>query len=165
MSAALCGDQSLAGLVKLDDLIDALESNSETAAFYLDLNTGESCAISEEAFRIADEDIAACDMLPDWQREEVELARLMAASNRYVALPTSWEVHEWAIMQQFGYSITDDQLRGKFLAATKGRGSFRRFKNQLTHHGLWESWYQFKRLSLRERVIEWCQEHGNSFET
>ena len=163
MSAARCADENFVARVNLHDLIDALEAQSDTISTYLDRSTGEIYAISEEAFRIADEDTGACDAIPEWQREEVEWARSIAASDRYVALPTSWDVHEWSIMQQFCYSVADDSLRGEFLMAIHGPGSFRRFKKRLTNHGLWESWHRFRRLALRERVIEWCQQHGVSY--
>jgi hypothetical protein len=163
MSAACCEEKNKAGLVSLRDLIDAVEAQSDTVSSYLDLSTGEIYAISEEAFRIADEDTAAGDMIPDWQQEEVEWARIISASDRYIALPTSWDVHEWDIMHQFCYSLPDQRWRAEFLSAIQGRGAFRHFKNQLTHHDLWESWHPFRRQALSALVIEWCQEHSVSF--
>jgi Uncharacterised protein family (UPF0158) len=162
MSTVRSGSEKAAGLVRLDDLIDALEAQSDTVFSYLDRSTGEVHAISDEAFRMA-EDEAADDTITKRQQEEVELARTIAASDRYVNLPSSWDVHEWAIMKQFCYSLADDGLRAEFLMAIQGRGSFRHFKSELTHHALWESWKQFRRGALRELVIAWCQEQSIAF--
>jgi Uncharacterised protein family (UPF0158) len=163
VSAAQCRDENVAGLVRLDAIIDALESQSESFSCHLDRSTVEIHAVSEDALRMADEDPAASDTIPEWQQEEVELARTISASDRYINLPTQWDVNEWAIMKPFCYCMADDQLCAEFLTAIQGRGAFRHFKNQLTHHDLWESWNQFRHLALRDLVIEWCQENSVAF--
>lgn len=150
----------MAALVNLQDLIDVVQSQSDTVWSFLDRSTGEIYAISEEVILMADDERAAWDKVPDWQREEVELARRISASEQYTGLPTSWDVNQWAIMHQFCYSLADQRLRGEFLTAIHGRGCFRRFKAQLTHHGLWEPWNTFQRHAISEVVIEWCHEHG-----
>lgn len=154
MSATGCRDENLPVSVSLDCLIDAVEAQSGTVSSYLDRRTGEVVAISEEAFQFADEDTAASDTIPEWQQEEVECARRISAGDGYVALPTSWDVHEWNILKQFCYSLADDRLCAEFLLVIHVCGSFRSFKNRLTHRGLWDSWSQFRRLALREQLIQ-----------
>jgi len=164
MTAAQCEDKNVAAVVSLDALIDAVDAQSDTIASYLDSRTGEIYAISEDAFSLAEAGTAADERVPEWQREEVEWARRVSGSDCYLALPTSWELDEWEIMRRFCTSLADDRVRADFLATIHGRGSFRRFKSTLTHHGLWESWHEFRRVTLRERLISWCEKNGVSFE-
>jgi hypothetical protein len=149
--------------VSLHDLVDALESQSDSMSCFLDRETGEVYRISEEALLFAEDEPDTVDKLPDWQEEEVALAKAVCASDRYLALPTSWDVHQWRIMREFCWSLSDKRLRVEFLMAIDGRGSFRRFKAELTRHGLWDSWREYQRQALSHLVIEWCQQHAVPF--
>lgn len=149
-------------LVSLKDLIEAVEGQPDTISCYLDQSTGEIHAVSEEAFLIAD-DASTWNEIPEWQREEVEIAKRILGSDVYLTLPTAWDVHEWSIMRDFCATITDDRMRADCFSAIQGRGAFRCFKRELGHHGLWEAWDQFRRAAIRELVIEWCQQHGVAF--
>jgi hypothetical protein len=80
---------SVVAQVKVQGLVEALDVQSEMYSCYLDRETGEIYTVSEDAFRIAEDEEASRDTLPDWQWEEVELARRTAVSDRYLALPTS----------------------------------------------------------------------------
>lgn len=146
--------------VKLHDLIDAVDGQPETVFSFLDRETGEVYSISEEALRIAEDGTNSQDEVPEWQQEEIGWARRIAASDRYVALPTSWDVHAGEIMQQFSYSFADDRVCGEFLTAIRGRGAFRRFKEQLTRYDLWDTWHEFRRQALRQQLIDWCEARG-----
>ncbi len=55
-------------VVRLEDLVDAFEGQSETVSSYLDRETGETVAVSEEAFDLVEEGIAELSNLPEWQR-------------------------------------------------------------------------------------------------
>jgi Uncharacterised protein family (UPF0158) len=156
-------DQMAPAPVRLHELIDAVEAQSDTVSFYLDRTTGAIYTISQEAFDLAEDDTAEWDRIPDWQREEVQCARNVSGSDRYLALPTSWDIHEWAIMQKFASSIPDTRLTSQLLDTIRGSGAFQRFKGQLTHHDLWEAWNDFRRDAIRHRLIEWCEEHGTRF--
>jgi Uncharacterised protein family (UPF0158) len=163
MTTARRGSKGRGAVVSLHELVGAIEAQTDSMSSYVDLITGEIYVISEEAFRLADEETACDAILPEWQKEEVEWARRISSGDHYLALPSSWDLHEWTIVRQFCCSLPDDRLRGEFLTAIHGPGSFRRFKSQVTHHGLWESWNQFRLLAIRDRLIEWCQEHGVPF--
>lgn len=149
-------------LVSLKDLIEAVEGQPDTITSYLDRNTGKVHSICEEAFLIA-AGALPWNLVPEWQQEEVERARIISGSESYLALPTAWDVHEWSIMRDFCATITDDRMRADCFSAIQGRGAFRCFKRELGHHGLWEAWDQFRRAAIRELVIEWCQRHGVAF--
>jgi len=146
--------------VRLHDLIDVAEAQCDTVLHYLNLESGEICTVSEEAFYLAGEGTAECDRIPQWQQEEVERAKRISASDHYVVLPASWDIHEWAIVEQFCSSVSDTEVASQLLAAIHGRGAFRRFKDQLAQHSLWESWNEFRHSAIRHLVVEWCEAHA-----
>lgn len=61
--------------VKLDAIIEALESVDDSISSYLDLETGKVHSITEEEFDLAEDAQTALEDVPDWQREAVVLAR------------------------------------------------------------------------------------------
>src|SRR5580698_2121707 len=100
-------------LVSIDELIDALEEESESQFGFLDRETGEIHVVSEDALSLSEpesESEADSIPLPDWQKEEVELARRIQSSDRYLALPGRWEVNEWNIMSEFCDQIERDDV-------------------------------------------------------
>jgi hypothetical protein len=151
--------------VKLDAIMEALELADDSTSSYLDVETGEVCSITEEQLRLADDPLTSLDALPDWLREVVELARSIQghAGRRYLALPSKFDVHEWAIMDRFTETLKDDRTRNDFHNAIHGAGAFRRFKYLLTQYSLWDDWDRFKQDELRQLAIEWCEENGVAF--
>jgi hypothetical protein len=147
-------------LVSLDELIDALEAQSETLFAFLDRETGETVVISEETLSLGEEETDALDSLQDWQREEAELARRIQGSDRYLALPSQFDVNEWNIMADFCDQLEQNEARAKFLGSIRGGHAFRRFKDQLTHFGLRDEWHVFRRQAFGEIMREWCEENG-----
>jgi hypothetical protein len=163
MTCAELPDGSEAVPVSLQELVDALDFRPAEFSSYLDRVTGAIYTVSDEAFRIAEGDGTSWGPVPEWQEEEVELARCIAASDRYLALPGSWDIHEWNIMSQFCYSIADDDIRAECLTAISGRGAFRRFKDRLAQYGLQDGWDKFRRQALRALAIEWCEANAVPF--
>lgn len=147
-------------LVSLDELIDALEMQSESQFAFLDRETGEALLISEEMLSLGDAETDELDSLQDWQKEEAELARRIQGSDRYLELPSQFEVNEWNIMADFCDQIEQNDMRATFLRSIRGSHVFRRFKDQLTNFGLWDEWHRFRRHAFGEIMREWCEENG-----
>ena len=101
----------------LEDLIDALEEQSESLLAYLDRDTGEVILISEESLSLGEEEPEEIASLPDWQKEEAELAVRIETTDRYLALPDQFEVNEWEIMNEFCQQVKPDNLRASLLGA------------------------------------------------
>jgi hypothetical protein len=68
----------MAAKVKLTDLIEALELAADETSYYLDRETGKVHLLTDDDLRLAEDDEEQDD-LPDWQREQVELARKIVA--------------------------------------------------------------------------------------
>jgi hypothetical protein len=144
----------------LDDLIDALEAQSDSLFPFLDRETGEVVLISDESLSLAEAEPEQIDLLPDWQKEEFELAVLIETTDRYLRLPTPFDVHEWNIMAEFCRQVRRDDIREKLLGVIHGNQAFRRFKDQIATHNLWKEWNGFRRQALAEIVRDWCEEEG-----
>jgi hypothetical protein len=144
----------------LDDLIDALEEQSDSLFPYLDRETGEVFLISEESLSLSEAEPEEIDSLPDWQKEEAELAVLIETTDRYLQLPDRFDVNEWNLMNEFCHEVKRDDIRGNLLRAIQGSHAFRRFKDQIANHNLWEEWNQFRRQAFGEIVRDWCEENG-----
>ena len=99
----------------LDDLIDALEAQSDSLFPFLDRETGEVVLISDESLSLAEAEPEEIDLLPDWQKEEAKLAVLIESTDRYLRLPTRFDVHEWNIMAEFCGQVRRDDIRESLL--------------------------------------------------
>jgi hypothetical protein len=146
--------------VSLDKLIDGLEEGSDSTFGFLDRESGEVYLISDEALSLSESEEDAPDTLPDWQKEEFELAQRVQSSDRYLALPSPRDVDEWNIMAEFSNQIKRDDIRVKFADSIRGSGAFRRFKQQIAHFGLWDEWNSFRHQAFGEFMREWCEENG-----
>ena len=72
--------------------------------------------------------------------------------------PRKFEVHEWAIMQDFSRSVESDRISEDLLRAIDGAGAFRNFKETLRRHRIESDWFAFRREALRQIALNWCEE-------
>jgi hypothetical protein len=144
----------------LDDLIDALEEQSDSLFAFLDQQTGEVLLISEESLALTEADPETIAMLPDWQKEEALRAVLIETTDRYLPLPDRFDVNEWNIMSEFCHEVKPDHIRAALLKAVQGNHAFRRFKDQIATHDLWEDWNRFRQQAFGEIIRDWAEENG-----
>ncbi len=145
--------------VLLKDIVDALEMQFDESSSFLNLDTGQVETVSHELLGEAEEPGDGDPDLPDWQTGEWEVAKRIVSTDRFVKLPTKFDVHEWSIMEKFAYSIESDAIQADLLNVLRGRGAFRFFKDTVRRHGIERDWFQFRDEALREIAIEWCEEH------
>jgi hypothetical protein len=144
----------------LDDLINALEMQSDSLFVFLDLETGEVEEISEESLSLSEAEPEEIELLPDWQKEEAERAVRIQSTDRYLELPSRFEVNEWNIMNEFCHEQKRQEIREALLGAIHGGHAFRRFKDQIAKHNLWDEWNLYPRQAFAEILREWCEENG-----
>src|SRR5690242_16057183 len=96
--------------VLLRDIVDGLEMQSDEASSFLDLHTGKVETVSVDLLRRADDSPDAQPDLPAWQEREWDIAKGIIATDRFRQLPTKFDVHEWAIMRDFSYSVLSDTI-------------------------------------------------------
>ncbi len=79
---------------------------------FLDLDTGQVETVSFELLRDAEE--STDDDEPDEagsHDDEWELAKRILFTDRFVKLPTKFDVNEWEIMREFSESIESKAIR------------------------------------------------------
>ncbi len=132
--------------VKLSDVIDELESISmERDAYYN--------PVKNEFFY--------SDIGDYMNLDEDELEELYENS---IGLPTSYEINEYRMMEEFIETIGDVNTANKLQMEIKGRGAFRRFKDTCISFEIIEEWYKFKDEKYKEIAVKWCQENKIDFE-
>jgi hypothetical protein len=148
--------------VKLEDIIDGIEMQTDESSSYLNIKTGEVVIISDEESSAAEED-KPIDSFPEWQHELINKAKEILRSNDYISLPSKFQVHEYRIMEKFCLSITDDQIRDILYYSIKGSGAFQRFKDNIYKYNLEEGWYKFRDEAIKRIAIEWCEDNGINY--
>ena len=142
--------------VSLREIIDHLSFTLDEYLTYLNKETGVIVTVSKEELADAEQGDDVQE-LPDWQREALEEASAILASDDYIALPGKFDIHEYAIIQDFCHSIADDELQSLLLDKIHGAGAFRRFKDAIHQFGIAEDWYRFRDRALKEIAIDWLE--------
>jgi len=154
----------MAARVKLSDIIDGMESQSDESSSFLNKRTGEVVLMTDYAMRAAEDDEPIED-LPDWEQELVATAKeIMAETGDYISLPTKFDINEYSIMERFCLSLENPELRDTFYGLIAGSGAFRRFKDALYRYGIENQWRTYRDNALKEIAIEWCQENDIEFD-
>lgn len=118
--------------VDLDALAEALEDHSDLIHWYIDPQTGEVIAWSDDSDDPSPEDAGAVfvDALP------------------------SYEAYE--DMRDFVAQVPERRAADLLARAIEGRGAFRRFKDTLLEFpNLRDSWFAFHDVRMRRRAVEW----------
>src|SRR5215470_16089698 len=152
-------DQYSALRVKLSDLIEGMDFQSDEQSSFLNRTTGEVVSIADEELRAAEHD-EPLENFPEWQHDAIRIAGEILETDHYLQLPDRFEIHEYSIMERFCLSIDDEDMRDDLCDAIRGRGAFRRFKDRMQVYGMAEEWYRYRDAALREIAIAWCEAHS-----
>lgn len=147
--------------IKLKDLVDAMDMQFDASTTYYDRETGEITFVTDEEMGAAEDD-EPLDDYPEWEEEAIEVARKIAADteNRFVAIPSQYDIHEYQIMEDFCHSVEDEEMSNRLLGAIKGKGAFRYFKDMIHEHGIADEWYAFRDEAFEEIAKDWCKSNG-----
>jgi hypothetical protein len=153
--------------IKLSELISALEFDSEEHETRIDRQEGRVVAVDSMVLRaVEDGDDEVLQDLPDWQKEEVEIARVIVEDSvdRFAHAPDKFDFNEYRHMERFVGMVEDAEAADQLWRAIKGKGAFRYFKDTVARLGLLERWYQYRDDSLKDFVIDWAKAHNVSCE-
>lgn len=148
----------MAALVSLKAVVDEMDVVSDEHFAYLNPQTGELLTLSTEEISSVEENLPTDDY-PEWQQALISKARDVLASNDYLRLPTRYDIHEYAIMEQFCSSLTDERLAQTLLNQIHGSGAFRRFKQTIHRYGVEQEWYRYRAAALEAIAIAWLESH------
>lgn len=135
------------GPVSVEDVVDQLDMVDDATQLYLDLQTHEFVTILDPA--LFGEDVTEDQPDP----EDLDTAR-------FAALPSAFDIHEWAILRDFCAGVEDPDLRRRLLRAVHGRGAFRITKDLLYEHGLEDAWYAARERALEAIARDWLASLG-----
>jgi predicted homoserine dehydrogenase-like protein len=143
--------------VKLSDIIEAIEFQMDESSAYLNKKTGEVVTVTQEDFEAA-ENQDALDEYPEWQHESIKTAQeILDHEEDFIGLPTKYDVHEYQIMESFILSIKDREISDALYSAIKGKGVFRRFKDNIFRFNIEDEWYKYREDAIKQVAIDWCE--------
>jgi len=93
------------------------------------------------------------------------LMREIRQGGKWLQLPDNFEIHEWAIMRDFVFSLPEGEQRFQLEGAIHGHEAFRMFRNEIDRFFLTEDWYAFRQRALERIVINWLDRHEIPFES
>lgn len=110
--------------------------------YFLDKETGEIVWVSDFAMT-SEEKEEICDTLDE---------------HGFFRLPTSFDINEYSIMENFVHSLPESKS-DRLARAISGRGAFRRFKDSIRQMGIEDQWYEYQGNAYKWMAIEWCEEN------
>ncbi|HEL1992085.1 TPA: hypothetical protein TY276_001275 [Streptococcus suis] len=132
--------------VWFQDVVDSLQMISQGDRYYYDSHIDELVYLSVGEFRLE-------------SREGLEEEIEEDVTGRFVGLPTYYDFNPYTFMELYISDLTDGDLSDRLSRAIRGRGAFRRFKNELERCDRLEEWYAFEAQCYKELVLDWCQEN------
>ena len=153
--------------VKLSELIEALEFDFEETRTFVDLENGCVVMVQRSVLSDMEEgDEEALGDVPDWQKDEVEIARAIVADSgkRFVAPPDKYEFHEYRQMERFIGTVRNAETADQLWRAIKGKGAFRYFKDTADRLGMLKQWFQYRDNAMKEFVVDWAEGNNVPYE-
>ena len=149
----------MAARVSLQRVVEELDALTEETSAYLNRETGELYALGDEEAGLIEDGVDPAE-LPEWLADELPKIREVLESADWLALPTRFDIHEWAIMDGFACSLADPDVRDELLTALRGKGAFRWFKDAVRRHGIQQDWYDHRAAALGRIAADWLEDHG-----
>ena len=144
--------------VSLKKIADELEAIGDGIAVYISTKTGHMVLVTEDLEMMLDDDDP-----PEWAQEIIPEVREALNSDEFIQLPDAYEIHEYAIMENFCFAMQDEALRNELLDLIRGSGAFRRFKNFIGYKDIDKDWYAYRASALRQVAKEFLEEHNIPF--
>lgn len=62
-------------------------------------------------------------------------------------------------MEDFIDSLADTAIQNKLYRAIRGKGAFRKFKDEICYLGIREEWFAFQHNAYVEIAKKWCKDN------
>ena len=147
---------------KLSEIIEGMDFQFDETSSFLNTRTGQVVSVGDDDLRAA-EDEKVVKLWPEWQRDNIQIAKEILEEDYYVRLPSKFDINEYSVMEDFCLSLSDERISNKLLNYIKGRGAFRRFKDEIYRLGIEEDWYKYRDNAFKEMAIDWCKDNGVEF--
>jgi len=151
------------GAVKLSDIVESWTSTDPWTTFYLDKETGDIIPITHAEFFQAEKPFLA-EPQPDGKPDVKRVARaILNRDDRYILIPSRYDLDEFAIMEQFCSSVEDDRVSEILSEALKDIRGVDVFEQALIRHGMVEDWHSHLQQELIVAAKEWCENNDIDF--
>ena len=149
--------------VKIDDIIDGVDFDSDMSESFLNTKTGQVCMFTDEDLGAAESDVDLSDSA-EWYCEAITSAKhYLENQDDYLPLPRKYDFNEYRIIEKFIDRVVTSKQSERLSQSIHGKGAFRRFKTALEKLGLVDEWYKYRGQKLREFVEFWCKENNIDF--
>ena len=111
--------------VNVKDIAGRLEMLFDDYLYLLDKRTGEIFEIDEHYLRIAEEsdEDDNFDEYREWEKKNIQDAiKFFQEEKYYISLPSKYDIHEYQIMEDFIYSLTNEGHINRLERAITGKG-------------------------------------------
>ncbi len=129
--------------IRIDDLMQGMQSNAYDAQFYFDTVTGQTVFTS------------------DYIDEDEKLNELLETEEeRFVAIESVSSHEGWRMMDDFAETVGDGRIREQLLRAINGKGAFRRFKDILLEYpDVRQQWFIYEEKQYMKIAQKWAKIH------
>lgn len=149
-------------IASLRKIVDELGGLPEDWTLYLDRQTGELYPLTDDETNAVED--GREEDLSDWLEDELSRIReIIDDEDRWLALPSRFDIHEWAIMDDYARGQDDADFREELSNAIHRRGAFRGFKDAVYRRGVQEDWYRFRDQAIADIVTDWLDARGVAY--
>lgn len=153
----------MASKIKLGLIVQEMEAQSDEMSSFYDKESRQIISVMEEEIRMVENEVSTKE-LPEWLQESVKVAEEVLDGDKYIPLPSKFEIHEYAIMEKFCLSIRNNRISDIMYDSIKGRGAFRRFNENIQKYNIEDNWYKFLNKAMKTIAIEWCERNNIDYE-
>jgi len=132
--------------MKLSELIDALEMQSDEIIYYFNKKENELVFVMDDDY---------CDV----EENRKLLEDIENNSEHYISLPKPHEINEHQIMLNFA-NEQQTEIKDLLLDLLHVKGAFRKFKDKIFELDIRDKWFEYKKKSLEKIALDWCENIG-----
>ena len=118
--------------VSVQDVVGQMEMLDDEVTAYLNRKTGELVTVTEEERDTLEADP---ESFTDWEREGLSQLREIDETEDYIELPTSFDIHEYSIMEPFCQGSRTTSKECTCSTRSAAQGPFAASKTQSTNSG------------------------------
>ena len=145
-----------AKIVDLNELIEALDLQSDFLSFFLDKDTNEIITLTEDEIADVEEGNFSLD------REELVFAKeVLDFPDRYLELP--WNLNKKGLMEEFCLSLDNEESKEALLELIQEADAFGQFNTAVYLHQVEDQWLAYIHGKLKVIAINWCKENNLSY--
>lgn len=133
-------------IIYVNDIVEALESVTDYEDTYLNIKTTEIIRIPNDRVYMDD---GCYEIL-----EEIE------CSNKYIKLPSQYEIHELDIMRKFALSINLKSISEQLIEICYNNKPYKHFKSYIRERRIENDYYEFRRNEYKEIAIDFLEENN-----